>query len=299
MKHFLVILGLTALVWLGVSMSDEAEYPMRVRVQMTGYDTVRYAVLSADTVVDIKATMSATNALLNSLRHSRPTVEVTVPKDGDAVAVSSLNEQLKRVAVGIRQVSSDVDSLRITLAPRASRTYVPRINDVEFYFSEQYGLYGEPKVTPSTVTLYGPAEVLAQIDELNVSASTFQNIKQSGVYTLPLDPVWKNYSDVYPSATEVTITLPVEAYVERDFRVPIRVTDADTSVSYKLYPEEVTVRAWVAQRDLNVPHDFVVAVSYQDLFSSDGRLTPQLVQFPSHVRPRYISPSEVQCVVIQ
>ena len=45
MKHFLVILGLTALVWLGVSMSENDEYPMRVRVEMTGYDTVRYFVL--------------------------------------------------------------------------------------------------------------------------------------------------------------------------------------------------------------------------------------------------------------
>ena len=299
MKHFLVILGLTALVWLGVSMSDEGEYPIRVNVQMTGYDTVRYAVVSADTVLDISARMSGANAFLYSLRHRTPVLYVPVPEDCTSVAVSSLNDQLKRVTIGIKQVSSSVDSLRVELVPRCSRSYVPRINDVEFSFNEQYGLYGEPMITPSEVTLYGPEEALAAIDNLNVAAAKMHNIKESGTYTLSLDPVWENYSDVHPSCTEVSIYLPVEAYVERDFRVPVTVLDADTTVSYRLYPEEVTVRAWVAQRDINIIPEFVVSVDYKDLFLHDGRLKPQLTEFPSFVRPRNIDPQEIQCVVIR
>ena len=56
MKRFLVILGITALVWLGVSMAESGEYPMEVRVEMVGYDTIRYAVVSADTVLPLKVT---------------------------------------------------------------------------------------------------------------------------------------------------------------------------------------------------------------------------------------------------
>ena len=299
MKHFLVILGITALVWLGLSLSEERDYPMKVGVQMTGYDTIRYAIVSADTVLDVKARMSGANAMLYSIQRRIPVLRVPVPEDGSAVATNSLIEPLKRVAIGIKQVSCDVDSLRVKLAPRSSRTYVPQLDDVNFTFNEQYGLYGEAVMTPSQVTLYGPAESLAAIDEVHIAAANLRDIKESDTYTLPLDPVWENYPDVHPSCTEVSIYLPVEAYVERDFRVPVRVLDADTTVSYKLYPEEVTVRAWVAQRDLNNAPDFVVSVDYSDLFQHDGILTPQLMEFPAYVRPRYIYPREIQCVVIR
>ena len=172
MKRFLVILALTALVWLGVSMADTGEYPMQVRVEMVGYDTVRYAVVSADTVLPLKVTISGFNAFVNS--HRQQHLEVTVPHGQNAVAVSSLEKQLLHEILGAKEVASPVDSLRIVLAPRGQRTFRPRIDDVQFTFTEQCGLYGEPTVTPSEVTLYGPDETLAQIDCLKVAAATMK-----------------------------------------------------------------------------------------------------------------------------
>ena len=58
MKRFLVILGITALVWVGVSLSEENDYPVRVRVEYIGYDTVRYALLQADTLLPVQAHIS-------------------------------------------------------------------------------------------------------------------------------------------------------------------------------------------------------------------------------------------------
>ena len=50
-RNFLVILGLTALVWLAMAMSERKEYNLPVKVKMTGFDTKRYAVVSADTLM--------------------------------------------------------------------------------------------------------------------------------------------------------------------------------------------------------------------------------------------------------
>ena len=77
MKHFLVILGLTALVWLGVSMSEERTYPLRVQVVMTGYDTIRYAVVEADTALDVQVKMSGFDAFLHSIA-GNPTLEIPI-----------------------------------------------------------------------------------------------------------------------------------------------------------------------------------------------------------------------------
>ena len=297
MKRFLVILGITALVWLGVSLAERSEYPVMQRVEMVGYDTVRYAMVSADTVLPLKITMSGFDAFVNNYR--QPTVSVTVPQGRRAVAVSSLRQQLLRTVLGATEVTSSVDSLRIVLAPRGQRSFRPSLDDVDFSFTEQHGLYGEPTITPEEVTLYGPDELLAQLDRVKVAAAHLRNISESGTYRLSLEPVWRKYVDVHPSCTEVEVYLPVEAYVEKEYSVPVIVKDADTTVSLKLYPESVTVRAWVAQRDLFRSPEFTVTVDYHDVFRNEGTLTPSLVEFPSYVRPRSIEPEEIQCVVIR
>lgn len=299
MKHFLVILGLTVLVWLGVSMSDEHEYPMQVQVQFAGYDTVRYAVVRADTAVEVKARMEGFNALWGSLHHRNPSVRVVLPRGRRAVAMSEITDQLRRSIAGAKQVSSNTDSLRIVLAARASREYQPRLDAVDFTFTEQYGLCGEPQVQPATVVLYGPQEDLDRIETLPVAAATIRNVDRSGSYRLPLEPVWERFADVHPSVREVVVNVPVEAYVEKEYKVPVTVEGQDSTVTLRLYPEVATVRAWVPQRDIAREADIRVSIDYEEVINGNGQVSPRLVRFPVTMRPRSVEPREMQCVVIK
>lgn len=299
MKQFLVILGLTALVWLGVSMAEEHEYPVRVRVQYSGYDTVRYAVLEADTVLDVQARMSGFNALMQSLLVRQPRMEVTVDARRSAVGLNDLNAQLRRCVAGARTVSCTQDSVHIRLAERRSRSYQPRLDNVEFSFTDQYGLYGEPRISPAEVILYGPQEALDSIKHVSVATASIRNVNQSGTYELPLEPVWEQYADVHPSVRSVEIYLPVEAFVEHQYQVPVSIDGADTTVTLRLYPSEATVRVWLPQREIGREPSLKVSVDYSDVLQSGGVVTPRLVEFPSYVRPRSVEPKEIQCVVIK
>lgn len=301
MKQFLVILCLTALVWLGVSMAEPVEYRVNAKVEMVGYDTVRYAVVRADTTVALRVTTDGYRAFLFSMRHEEPKLMVQVESEElqYSVAVESLYEMLRGQMGGVKNVASTVDSVRMTLAERHSRVYRPVIDGVNFSFAEQYGLYGQPTVTPSEVTLYGPEEALAAIDEVRVARSSVADIKASGSYRLPLEPVWKQYPDVHPSCSEVTVYVPVEAFVEREYRVPVTVSGADTNVELRIYPEEVTLRVWVAQRDLTRTPDFKVAIDYDEVLQHKNAMQPRLLSYPSYIRLRSIEPREVQCVIIK
>ena len=302
MKHFLIILGLTALVWLGVSMSEEHEYPLRVHVEMTGYDTVRYAVLQADTTLQLQVEMAGFNAAAVSLLKLSPTVGIEMADEGlyRAVALADVADNLRGQLspLGVKRVAGGRDSLRLQLAERAHRTFRVLIDSVSFSFSEQHGLYGEPKVTPATVTLYGADSVLAAVDGLQVARAEIAGISQTVTYRLPLSPVWQQLGDVRTTATEVEVYVPVETYVEREYTAPVEVTGADSTMRMRLYPSVVKVRVWVAKRDLERAPEFRVAIDYADVLAGN-RLTPRLVQFPSWVRPRSVEPSEVQCVIIK
>ena len=297
----MVILFLTALVWLGISMAEPVEYSVAAKVEMTGYDTVRYAVLKADTAVTLRVETDGYRALLYSLRHVRPVLQLPVVADEEqqAVAIAEVYDLLRSQLAGVRNVSGGPDSMRVTLVERSHRTYRPTLEAVNFAFAEQYGLYGQPTVTPAEVTLYGPEEILSTIDKLPVAAATVEGIEASGRYTLPLEPVWKRYSDVHPSCEEVTVYVPVEAFVEREYRVPIQVTEADTTVELRLYPSEVTLHVWQAKRDLQRTPEFEVAIEYSDVEARMEALEPKVVSFPSYVRLRSVEPRKVQYVIIK
>ena len=301
MKHFLVILGLTALVWLGVTLSEPIEYPLHVDVELTGYDTVKYAILQADTSATVTIETKGYSVLLNNLWNKKTKVVLPLQGDGThhAVGVDELQKALRSTISGIQDIHSDVDSLYFTLAERCSRQYRPNIEHVKFSFSEQYGLYGQPVISPEVITLYGPEEELDKIKEVYVSPSKIENISQSGKYRLPLEAPWTTSADIRSSCDMVEIYLPVEAYVEREYDVPIRVANADTTVQLRLYPSSATLHVWVAQRDLQKMPEFDISIDYNDIQSHKQHIHPQLTSFPEYMRPRNIEPEEVQCVIIK
>lgn len=300
-------------------MSESQEYGLHVQVKLTGYDAARYAVVEMDSVVQLQVRSTGLAALLLSQKNSP--VAVSVDMRGESVrcyerrvgegkvqqcrsvAVSDIGEMLRGQLhrYGVSSLSSARDSLRLVLAARASKVFLPSLADVDISFADGYGLYGEPKVSPEEVTLYGPEEALERITELRVSPTTIANLSTTASLSLPLDPVWERMGDVTVSTTSVAVRIPVQSFVERTYTLPLTVRQADTAVRLHLYPEQASVRVWVAQRDLqSVSADrFEVSVDYSDILAGKPHLKPRLTRFPECVRVRTLSPAEVQYVVIQ
>lgn len=303
MKHFIVILAVTILVWFGVSMSEEADYPMRVRIEMTGFDTVRYAVVRADTAINVNVRCSGFDAFLHSVSRIEPSVKIEMPDTTlyRAVAMENVYGTIRQSIIGSKAVSSNIDSLHLLLAERSHRTFSPQIEGLQITFAEGYGLYGQPEVVPDHITLYGPEEALQQISGLHVKPTEIADVSQTQRHTLELEPVWEKFHDVHPSATSIDVTLPVEAYVERLFEVPVTIEGADTTEHIKVYPDVVKLHVWVARRDM--PHitasQFSVGIGYDEVVGSRQSHKLRLMQYPDNTRLRTIEPQEVQCVIIK
>ncbi len=301
-KQFLAILTITALVWLMVSMSETSEYPCTVRVEYEGYDDVRYSLLQADTVLQLQLQCSGYDVFLRSLKGETPTLKVKMPGTGlhRSVSVASIGGEIKeQLGGGIVKFSSQKDSLRIVLAARSFRTFRPQLDDVQFSFAEQCGLYGEPVVSPAEIVLYGPEEILDKIPSVKAKKQKIDNIAASSTIELELDPVWQSLGDVRASDNKISVYLPVERYVEREFRIPVQVEDADTNVRIRIYPENVTVRAWVPASNISHNPELKVVVNYADVLAENKSVQLRLVEYPSYLRPHTIVPNQVQCIVIK
>lgn len=317
-RSFLVVLGITALVWLAIAMSESHEYSLPAKIQFGGYDAKRYAVVGSDTALTLKVEATGFNALFYSLRRQGLVVQVDMNSEmvhrytrkreevvdlHRTVALNDLSSQLSSqlYSMGMHFIGGTRDSLHIVLNERASRTFTPDLGALHINFSDGYGLYGEPQVTPAEVTLYGPRDVLDAIDLIGVKPMEINGVRASKTYRLALDGTWRRHGDIYASADTISVAIPVKRFIERRFSVPVTVSDADSSHALRLYPDHVELNVWVAQEDLGTisADRFSVSANYGDIRSGLQRLKLRVSRFPRNVRIRSVNPSEIEYVIIK
>ena len=301
-----------------MAMSDKREYTLPVKVKMTGFDTKRYAVVSADTTMVLQVESTGFRALLLSLKKESMTFVLDVKNEAvrrysrerDPVvdlyrvaAVSDISTQLSDMLsfVGVRYLGSTKDSISIVLNERRSKTFHPDLSNLKINYSDGYGLYGEPMVSPAEVTLYGSSEVLDAIDKVGVCPVVLNNVCETGNYQVSIDSCWKTLGDIYSSTNSLTINIPVKRYVERQYVVPVMVADADSSRDLHLYPDHVKLRVWVVQEDVSTvsADNFRVSVDYREILSGASKLKLRVNRFPRNVRVRKVDPEEIEYVIIK
>lgn len=300
-RPFLIIVAFTAAIWFVMAMSEHHTYPARVQITWTGFDTARYVVASADTVLPLFVVSNGWQELDRSHKahRGRHCLLQTVADTSIAVAdlYDEIAEQMRYHA--LHGMSSPVDSLRLRLTERCSKAFVPDISGVSFSFAHHVGIGGAPRLEPDTVYLYGSAVSLARVSSLKVASAAIANINDSDSYLLDLEPVWENYPDLRPSTKQVRLVLPTETFTEKQFVVSVRLLAADTTLQVRLYPETVKLTLLVSKKDyprLSADHIEVVA----DLLDTRSSvLHPRVSRFPSYARVKQVEPAELQYVIIK
>ena len=301
-RQYWIILALTAMVWLIAAMSEHHEYPISIRVQWTGFDTARYAVTYADTLLPVTITSNCFNAIsrYRTVKEQPLTIQAT---DDTVIKVSNTflkSMQTQMGFIGSHGCVSSVETLRLSLVERQCKAFVPQLADVEFQFANLRGLCGEPRLQPDTVYLYGSAAELEKIKQLRTAPAAITGIDDSSTYRLALDPVWLRCHDVRSSHDSVTLFLPVEHYSERTFSIPIQFHSDNPNSRVRLYPDKVDVTLWVSisrYHDLD-PSDIVATVDYDG--TTDSKALPvRIVRFPSYSRVKQVTPNDIQYVIIK
>ena len=308
-RQFFVILAIMTLVWFVVDMSSMRSYQTTVRICYSGVDTARYVMTSGDEELPLTVESDGFSALMHHLTWRQRAMDVDLSaidklSTGGRVAVASENykEELQRrfSPVGRCEIKVLKDSLVATFSERMRKAYRPQLRDITFSFADGYGLCGLPTLKPDSVFLYGSEESLAAIESLYTKPAEIAVGKEGGRYSLGLMPVWRDYPDVRVSQSEVSITVPVEPYVEESRTVKVVCDGNSAQGRIKLYPDEVTVTFWVPQSRYGSDDagDCRAVVRLDD--AGDSRELPVIItDFSSVVRIKSVEPETVQHVIIR
>lgn len=158
----------------------------------------------------------------------------------------------------------------------------------------QYFVYGTPSVTPATVTVYGPKNVLDTLTAVYTAAFHAVNAEERLTKTLAID----YYGGVVRSdKATAEVTVEVEKYTETDIEVPVMVTD---SLNCRFFPETMKVKCLVPIRDFASVNatSFLVLADTAQLHQLKPLLDIHLVQVPNNVHVIKTEPEQVEYLIV-
>lgn len=165
---------------------------------------------------------------------------------------------------------------------------------LEVSTQRQYSVYGTPRVTPSSVTVFGPKNMLDTMTAVYTATLHAVNASEDVVQTLPID-----YYDgaIRGEATSAEVVVEVEQYTETDIEVPVTVTD---TLNVRFFPETMKVKCMVPIRDYAIVtgSSFQVLADTAQLHQRQPLLDIKLVQVPEHVRIVKTEPEQVEYLIV-
>ena len=300
---FLVFLAISTALWFLTKLSDDYSTQAIFSLQFEEVPADKW-VSSPKSAVK----MSLNTDGFHTLRYKmvrEPNRVITIPLDEvpyrqENVNTYSFSSQYvaERVAERLGISASDItmNDAKIYFAMDALKSkVVPVVLRSDIKTQRQYDLYGIPMLDPSSVTIFGPQEVIDSIKAVKTELLSKLNVNQSFSETLPLDLL---DGQIHSNVKEVKADVKVEKYTELDIEVPIKVID---SLKLRFFPETMSVKCLVAMRDYAsiTPESFSVAVDRQQLKAMEPLLDVRLASWPPTVQILSTRPDKVEYLIVQ
>ena len=298
---FLIFLVISTAAWFLVKLSENYVTQTTFRLQMEEVQADKW-ISSDEQSVKMSLNIDGFHTLRYKMIRDRV---VTIPlnevsyrlENGNTYSFSS-QYVAEKVAEKLNINASDITindaKIYFTLDALKSKV-VPVVLQSSVTTARQYDIYGIPTLDPSSVTVYGPQEVIDTIKTVRTEPLVMNNVSQNFNATLPLDLLGGR---IHSNVKEVKAEVQVEKFTEMDVEVPIKMTD---SLKMRFFPETMTVKCLVAMRDYAsiTPENFTVAVDKQQLKAMQPLLDVSLASWPPTVQILSTRPDKVEYLIVQ
>ena len=298
---FLIFLVISTAAWFLVKLSENYVTQTTFRLQMEEVQADKW-ISSDEQSVKMSLNIDGFHTLRYKMIRDRV---VTIPlnevsyrlENGNTYSFSSqyvAEKVAEKLNINASDITMNDAKIYFTLDALKSKV-VPVVLQSNVTTARQYDIYGIPTLDPSSVTVYGPQEVIDTIKTVRTEPLIMNNVSQNFNATLPLDLLGGR---IHSNVKEVKAEVQVEKYTEMDVEVPIKMTD---SLKMRFFPETMTVKCLVAMRDYAsiTPENFAVAVDKQQLKAMQPLLDVRLASWPPTVQILSTRPDKVEYLIVQ
>lgn len=299
---FLVFLVISAVLWFLIKLTKEYTSQTSFFVTYTEVPVNKWVSTSQQAV---KLSFVADGFI--TLRHNLvrkqyrtitiPLNEVTYRLEGGNTYSYSSQYVAERVAdwlgVPTGSVTINDDKQFFNMEDLQSKELQVRV-PLDVKTQRQYQVYGQPHATPSSITVYGPKNMLDTMTAVYTATLHAVNASEDVVQTLALDLY---DGAVRSDVTAVEVLVDVEQYTEIDIEVPVKATDRR---NLRFFPETVKVKCMVPIKEYASINGalFRVLADTAQLHQLQPLLDVKLVQIPENVQVLRIEPEQVEYLIV-
>ena len=300
---FLIFLVISTATWFLVKLSEDYVTQTTCRVLIEESPADKW--VSSD---EQSVKMSLNIDGFHTLRYKmirEPNRFVTIPlnevpyrlENGNTYSFSSqyvAEKVAERLGITASDITMNDAKVYFTMDALKSKV-VPVVLQSNITTARQYDIYGIPMLDPSSVTIFGPQEVIDSIIVVRTELLSRDNVNQSFSATVPLNLL---DGQIHSDVKEVKADVQVEKCTEMDIEVPIKVAD---SLKMRFFPETMSVKCLVAMRDYAsiTPESFSVAVNPQQMQAMQPLLDVHLASWPPTVQILSTRPDKLEYLIVQ
>ena len=158
----------------------------------------------------------------------------------------------------------------------------------------QFSVYGEPSVTPASITVFGPKNVLDTMTAVYTRELAASNVSEAVEQDLPID-----FYDgsIRAEVTTAHVVVDVVQYTEIDIQVPVKMPN---TMNVRFFPETMNVKCMVPIKDYAslTSSAFLVYADTAQLRQLQPLLDIHLVRIPPYVQVLKTEPEQVEYLII-
>lgn len=241
LRIFAVSLVVSCIAWCVFALSNKYFYQVATPVQyVNSPENKAFHPLQSDTV-SLKVEGTGWQILFSKLRLQPQNFKVDLSglKNRNWVMFSTQLSFLNRQVPGNQRIISvSPDTLYFDFSKQTVKK-VPVKLIADLNFRKEYNIIDDIKIKPASITVTGPIEDLALIEEWETEDLVRKNVEDNIVVRLPLSKKAQGNLTVYP--TNVEVTIPVGETTEKVLELPIRIENSKRGVSTTLLPGKVKI----------------------------------------------------------
>jgi hypothetical protein len=301
---FFICILLAASFWFFIKLADIYPVSYTLKVKYHHVPSGRLITSLEDSTVTIHFKSNGYNLLDLMLHHQLDTLHVDlvqcdIRKESNkefSVTTASLRESTAQLlGVNDRDLEFSKPALKFFME-KLHRKRMALKAQLDLHFKSQYQLYSY-KIVPSTVTVYGPRQILDTLKTLFTARVHLEELAgDRKVKALVKNPYPQKLS-FHPSS--VVVQLEVEKYTEQEVKIPVDVSGIKPPI--RTFPNTVTVRFNIFVRDYEKVHpsQFKVVPHIRNINLRKVKTLPlDLVAQPKIIRNPRIVPATVEFIII-
>ena len=300
-SSFLLFFTIAALLWLIITLS--ASYTVTEPLTINFKDAPANLIVTNDTQkINVTLSSRGFDLLHYYLKPvSRRKVDISleeVPLHKDSESTYSFGSSYAKekianfLTIESGKISFDENKIMLNMEQLDS-VRVKVIPDLDMSYEKQYNRHGKIGVTPDSVTIYGPKNIIESIDNVYTENLVLKNINSNVNVDVPLLLEEMTNADT----KNVNIKLNVEKFTEAVTNVKI---SHDYHKQLRLFPDKVKIKYIVYLSEYNIINEnsFVVRIDTADISPENNFLPIYLADYPNNTKIISIEPKEVEYIII-